>query len=254
MSAVVATGLGLSVMSFLLMFLKLRETAFSANRQKIRKSMRIQKYPRLSRKEIYVGLGMGILIAGLATSLSGALQLFVVGFIFGVIGFRYFESLRLDVVKNNFLREMSVLFDAVDLYVKAGYTMFQALKAAKILTPSLAPHVQRCLDKWPASPKEALNQLKKDLAVPEGEMLTSLLIYMETTGTKNLEGVLAQEAYNIEQLRRMRIESSISKKPLLIMMYRFLPVFSVIGIVAGTLMYRLALVVVETGIYNFSFM
>ena len=105
MSAVVATGLGLSVMSFLLMFLKLRETAFSANRQKIRKSMRIQKYPRLSRKEIYVGLGMGILIAGLATSLSGALQLFVVGFIFGVIGFRYFESLRLDDVKKNYLRE-----------------------------------------------------------------------------------------------------------------------------------------------------
>jgi len=253
MSAVVAASLGVGIMSVLLMLFNLSKTTFSVNRQRIKKNIKVETFSglKLNKKEKYAGLGMGVLVAGLATSPYGALQMFLTGFVFGVIGFRYFESIRLDVLKNNRLKEMAILFDAVDLYVKAGYTMFQALDAAKILTPSLAPYIRRCLDRWPASPREALNQLKKDLALPEGEMLTSLLIYMETTGSKNLEGVLGQEANNIERLRKMRIESGISKKPLITMLYRFLPVGSIIGIVAGTLLYRLTKLFFETGILDF---
>lgn len=251
---VVAAGVGISSGAFLLMLLKLRQHNFSLDIQGMKRKVKLptKSYSwKLNSQEKIVGLGAGFLGAGLGTSLYGSLQLFVIAFIAGAFMFRYFENLRKEVIRNNRIKEIAVLFDAIELYISAGYTLFQALQAAKMLTPIIEPYVQRCLNRWPSGSRQALEQFKKDLAVPEGEMLTSLLIYMEAAGIKNLEGVLEQEAHNIERLRRMRIESSISKKPIVMMLYRFMPVAAVIGIVAGTLIYRLTLVIAETGIYKF---
>ena len=85
---------------------------------------------------------------------------------------------------------------------------------------------------------KALEKFKEALDIEGGEILVSLLIHMEMAGIKDLQGILTREATNIERLRRMRNEIKLSIRPIYMMVYRFLPLGAVMGIITGPLLYR----------------
>ena len=253
MTFAIATGIGFSAVGTMMLLWKLVDNpSFKfMSRDILRRKLKISSTKKaLDKRGLLLGTILGLLSLGLATSLTSAVKLFIITFMVGVASLQFFDKFRKEVNRNLRLKEIATLFDAIELYVNANYTLFQAMQAAKLLVPGIAPKIQRCLDRWPASPRLALEQFSKDLATPEGEMLVSLLIYMESAGLKNLKGVLGREANNIERLRKMRAEAQISRKPIFLMMYRFLPVIPVIGIIAGTLMYRLYQVLMNSGLIN----
>lgn len=185
---------------------------------------------------------------GAGRNLKEIFQYFIVGYIVALIASYLVLKARKDMIKNQKMKDIAVLFEAVELYMKGGYSLVQALMLSRPLVPKLKKEIDVCLDYWSESPRKALEKFKEELNIEEGEILVSLLIYMEMAGTKDLSGILSREAFNVERLRRLKNETSISMRPIYLMAYRFLPLASAIGIITGPLLYRSFMVLRDTNI------
>jgi len=136
-------------------------------------------------------------------------------------------------------REVVVLFEAVDTYLRAGMSMPYALACAKVLAPHLSKAVSACLAAWPSGSAQALEILRKKIDLPEADLMVSLLLQIEKTGVMNLEGVVRKEALNLERMREAAARAKIVTRPLYFVVYRLLPLLAVFGMFAGTLYWRL---------------
>jgi len=145
-------------------------------------------------------------------------------------------------------REISILFEAVELYMRAGMPMHHALTAAKTLTPNLRPAVNKCLTYWPSGAAKALQVLEKEMNLPEGDILVSLLMQVEHAGIENLEGIIHRESRRIEQMREAAEKANLSLKPLYLVLYRALPLLATLGMVAGTLFMRTLSILKDAGL------
>lgn len=254
---IMAGSLGFVTTSLILLISTIESSKTFKPYSSIQRNKRLQKLKtflkseqQVSKKEILISCIIGILFMGLSNGIIRAPLFFVAGFTVGLIILSVLNNLKKEVDRGAKLREISTLFEAIELYVKANYSLVQALRSASILTPGIKPYIDKCLDVWPTNPRLALEGLRKDLDVPEAEILISLLIHMEKLGTKDMEGILGREAYNIERLRKMKTEIKIANRPLLLMFYRILPLFSVLGIIIGSLLYRALSVMTDAGILN----
>lgn len=216
-------------------------------RSRLKKAMK-QSKPEVDKIQLLLSLATGILFAGLAGNFRTGVIFFAAGLSIGLVFYRKFQDLVALRNRNQRLKDLAVLFEAVELYTRAGYTIPQALRAAKVLTPGLKTAIEKCLDYWPAGPRAALEQFRRLIQLPEGDIFVSLLTYMEATGVKDLEGVLGREADNIERLRRLRAEASIASRPVYLMVYRVLPLVATLGILVGPLLYRTYRVMKDAGI------
>lgn len=189
--------------------------------------------------------------AGLGRNWYEFVQFFLFGYALAMAVTFWIVKAKNETRKNKNLKALAVLFEAVELYMKGGYSLYQSLRLSRPLVPNLQKEIDACLNYWPESPRKALERFKEELKVEEGEILISLLIHMETAGTKNLSGILNREAFSIERLRRLRNESKLSTRPLYLMIYRFLPLISALGIITGPLVYRAYVVLVDAGLLWF---
>lgn len=189
--------------------------------------------------------------AGSGRDFKEMLQYFIVGYILAAAAIYLVARARKSTVKNKKMKDIAILFEAVELYMKGGYSLIQALMLSRSLVPGLRNEIDVCLDYWTEGPRTALEKFNQALDLEEGEILVSLLIYMEMAGTKDLSGVLSREAFNVERLRRLKTESSISLRPIYLMVYRFLPLTSAIGIITGPLLYRTYVVLRDARILGF---
>ena len=92
------------------------------------------------------------------------------------------------------MKDIAILFEAVELYMKGGYSLYQSLMLSRSLVPKLKKEINICLDYWSISSRKALEKFKEALNIEEGEIFVSLLIHMEMAGTKDLHGMLSREA------------------------------------------------------------
>lgn len=144
------------------------------------------------------------------------------------------ESVRLRKI-----REVAVLYESVDFYTKAGYTVQQSLRLGAVLTPLLRPSVERCLAAWPSGPAKALERFARDAGVPEAALFSSVLTHLEQSGASFGCGVLEEEGRGLEDLRKSLAELKIIAKPVYFAIYRALPLVAIGGVVVGPLVYRL---------------
>lgn len=147
-------------------------------------------------------------------------------------------------------QEIMVLFDTIELYMRAGMPAQHALSAAKVLTPNLRPAVNRALIYWPSGSAKALEVLRKEISLPEGDILVSLLSQIVQSGIENLEGVIRREARRLEQMRDAAEKARITLKPLYLVLYRALPLVASLGMFAGALFMRVSLILKEAGLWN----
>lgn len=210
---------------------------------------RIPYTNREDRLALWVGLlgaVLGLLLAwgtqytGFMAFLGGGTGVGIV-----VLARRFVVRSRLDARR----RDVTALFDAVELYMRAGMPTHHALSAAKILAPSLQPAVNRALSYWPSGAAKALDVLRQEIGLPEGEILVSLLAQINQAGIENLEGIVRRESKRLEQMRNMAERARIGLKPLYLVLFRALPLVAAMGMVAGVLFMRVAAILKDAGLF-----
>lgn len=144
-------------------------------------------------------------------------------------------------------REVFTLFDTLELYLRAGMPLQHALAAAKVLVPGLRDAVNAALVYWPSGSERALEALRQGIAMPEGDILVSLLSQINQAGVENLEGVIQRETRRLEEIRETAARVRISMKPLYLVIYRALPLVAALGLVAGTLLMRAIMILRQAG-------
>lgn len=234
-----AAGLGLAAGAWVLMVMKLLLSNRRDRPREAGKKDRKPPDPRSIRETAAVLAGMaGMLFLGWGARLPVLAVLVTLGGAGGLVLIRMTFKLKEGSNRAAAIRELTVLFEAVELYMRAGYALPQAMRAAALLTPRLRRAVGECLACWPSGPRRALEVLRKNLNIPEAEILVSLLGQVDRVGLKNLEGVMQREAYNLERLRQLAAEVNIAKRPLYFTLYRALPLAAAVGIIVGPLLYR----------------
>ncbi len=182
---------------------------------------------------VLLTLGTGaILIAGIVGSVLGtAVSWFV----------RY--SAR-EARKTEMMRELAVLYEIIDFFTQGEgefqhFTIQQALRYGAVITPTIRPVIQRCIDAWPSGPVRALEAFAKEVNLSEASILTSVLIHAEKSGMKYARSAMSEGSRDLEDLRQTLVEIKIGSKPMYYMIYRMLPLAGLCGIVVGALFFHL---------------
>lgn len=135
-------------------------------------------------------------------------------------------------------QECGLLFESIELFMKAGTPMRKALTDCLPLANILRPAINKALAYWPAGSNKALEVLRKEIDLPEGDILVSLLKQLNQSGVEHFDGILQRESQRLEQLRHASEQISIAKKPIILTIYRALPYLVVVGTFVGALFIR----------------
>lgn len=157
-----------------------------------------------------------------------------------VLGTRYLKSSSGRFLR---LREAAVLYESIDLFGQAGFTVRQAMQLSLPLVTKLRPALGKCIDRWGSGALRAIEQLGNDIGIPEADVLIAVLMHAEEVGTAKLAGVMEEEASRIDELRQTLAEMCVAGKPLYATAYIFLPVATLLGIIMGPLAYRAILMI-----------
>ncbi|MDH7578197.1 MAG: hypothetical protein QHH75_10355 [Bacillota bacterium] len=201
-------------------------------------------------KIVLIGGIAGLATAGTLAWGTGYLSLaLMIGLGAGTGGVKAFLKFRERRDADEKRKEIALFFDAVELYIRAGMSVQHALDSAKLLAPRLRQAVNKALVYWPSGPARALEVLRKEIALPEGDILVSLLSQISQAGIENLQGVISREAQRLEQMREAAERARVALKPLYLVLYRTLPLVAVLGMVAGALFMRTMSILKETGLF-----
>ncbi len=193
----------------------------------------------LTKKEKYLILAITFLILGMSKSLKSIPVSLILGLVLGLFVVRFFEQIKRNMTRTRKLKEVVSLFEGVEMYSKAGYSLVQSLRASKLLTNYITPSIDKCLSSWSMGPQKALEILKEELDLEEVDSLILLMMHLEIAGAKNLQGMIQREAHSIDRLQRMKVEVKIAHRPLILLVYKVLPIAAILGIILGSLLFRL---------------
>lgn len=242
-----STGIGFIVSSlFYLIYVKVNQSKFSFGESyeikkkidKVKRFLRTQKYEALSKKERFIVLGIVLSLLGTINNPNQIPDFVMIGLIIGLIVVKFYQKTIVAGNRAKKLKEAAILFESIELYLKAGYSLYQAIRASKPLVYVIRPAVDKCLNYWGAGAEVALQKLRDELNLKEVETLILLLINIEKSGTRELEGTIGKVVFNMEDLQKMKTQIKIANRPLIFVIYRMLPLASIIGIVVGGLLYR----------------
>lgn len=161
-----------------------------------------------------------------------------IGVVFGVGIVIFITRSRIDTQRINIARDLAIFGECVDMYIRTGYPLRKAMETAALSTPHIRKQVGRCLRYWSAGAAKALDQLEKDLAVPEAEALVLVLQAIETSGTKNALNTLERESRNIRRLQDFKKKQRLTAKPMYFVLFRMFPFFAILGILGGTMVIK----------------
>ena len=262
-----ASGIGLVSISILLFFKKLifekkykfrgislkktiatSKIAYNLNYFMNKRLNKIKRKEKLSKKEKAVVIMTSLLLTGTATSIKTVFTTFITGLLIGFLLVKLFRKIIKDIHKAKKLREVAILYESVEIYTKAGYSLVQALRASKILTDLITPAIDKCLNNWNRGSKVALEILRQELDLKESDATILLMLHMEKVGSKNLHGMLKNRADAIKNKQMMEEEIKISKRPLILVLYKILPLGATMGIIIGSLLYRVYSMFIEMGL------
>jgi len=201
-----------------------------------------------NRKQAVEGVNAAFLLGSIAGGILGAtftwgspafFNTVGIGSTMGaIIGWFFYNNWK-ESKRLKLLREVAVLYESVEFYTRAGYTIQQSLKLGAVLAPSLRAQVERCLAAWPSGPARALENFAREVGLSEAAVLSSVLIHAEESGMAFGASAVQEESRNLEELRKNLVELKIASKPLYFAIYRALPMAAVGGVIVGPLVYKL---------------
>lgn len=230
-----ATGAGMVVFALFYYFLdttvrKAQESMFAD-----------QIKPDLSNRRtlLYIGAIAGMLLGlyftvGTRYMLLGTLLCTILGA--GAVRFTFYA---LDKRKEEKKRqECYLLFSTIELFLQSGLSIPQSLVNARQFTPMLADDINKTLAAWPTGVVKALEIFEKSLKLPEGKQLVSLLLQVSQSGSQDIGSILQAESKQMEEKQVAADKARITRKPLFIVGFRFIPLIILMGLVGGVLVTR----------------
>lgn len=240
-------GLGIAVAAGCLAYLllghldeKRRDRVFSrvtANPVPLPRRQKTQE-PRFSARTVYLSLGGAVLLGTFGWGTPNFPVLAAAGLMFGPIGEVIVGKLTAGKKRYTKLREVAVLYESIDLFARAGFTVRQSLQLSLPLVPNLRDVINKCLDRWPGGPLRAIQMLGEDIGLQDADVLTGVLMHAEQEGPERVAGIMEQEAVRLEGLRQSLAEARMASKPIYAAIYNFLPVMAALGMLVAPLAYR----------------
>lgn len=135
-------------------------------------------------------------------------------------------------------QEISILFENIEILMRAGLPLQKALLETKDLLVVLRPAIERSMAHWPNT-SLILETLRKEVNLPEGDILVSLLTQLNIAGKDKFDGVIQRESQRLEELRAAAERVRIAKKPYWLVFSRTLPVIVIFGMFIGALFIRM---------------
>ncbi len=192
-----------------------------------------------------IGALLGVILTWGSNSLVlGAL---ICGFWAGVsvIGFREYHRRKTKSIR---YQECLELFRLVENYMQLGMPLQLALTEAKEILVVLKPAVNKALAYWGMGSETALRVLRVEIDLPEAESLVMLLSQVNNSGIKNFDNIIKMEADRLEDIREAAEQMQISIKPLILILYRVLPLLAILGMVAGVMFTRTMTIIKDAGL------
>lgn len=260
LSIIFSIGIGLAALSiFYLVYQNFQNVRFSFGKgykikkfkEKIKRFFKTKKTSILSNKHKMLVLAMAVALIGTAKEIKQIPKLMIFGMLIGLVIIYVYQKTAIASMKAKKLKEAAILFEAIELYTKTGYSLYQAIRTSRILVNEIRPAIDSCLNYWNAGANKALQKLREELNLEEIDTLILLLINMESSGAKELENTIGKVAFNMEDLQNMKAQIKIANKPLIFVIYRMLPLASIAGIITGGLLYRTYHVLEQTGFIKF---
>lgn len=182
-----------------------------------------------------IGLITGLFLFFGSRRLLVALVLFT---LIGVGGAYIRNYLREQDLLHKKKQEVSILFENIEILMRAGVPLQKALVESKELLTALRPAVERSMAHWPNT-SMILETLRKEVDLPEGDILVSLLSQLDIAGIDKFDGVIQRESQRLEELRAAAERVRIAKKPYWLVLSRTLPVIVIFGMFIGALFMRM---------------
>lgn len=227
------------------------DSDLSKFKRKLKRKVKNQQKLIISEKERNLIIGVAVLMATATNNLTSMPKFVLIGMFIGLGIVLVFQKNRKNKIHTQKIKEIAILFEAIELYMRAGYSMYQALRTSRLLVTHIRPAIDTCLSYWGAGPKIALSKFQEELKLPEAETLILMLVNLESTGSRDMHKAIGGEVFNIESIQKMKVNASISNKPLVMMVYRMMPMASVLGITVGSMLYRTFAMLSQSGVSLF---
>jgi hypothetical protein len=126
-------------------------------------------------------------------------------------------------------REILLVYETVSMYSALGYSLYECLSNAMTLVDEIKVPLERCLRFWGQGSQRALMRFGKDVDLPEADVLVGILQRAANIGIESVSHILAQEGNTMEKIRAFRAEQELSKRPIILTVYLFLPGIAFLG-------------------------
>ena len=130
-------------------------------------------------------------------------------------------------------QECFLLFTTIEIFLQSGLSIPQSLVNAREFTPLLGEDINKTLAAWPTGVVNALEIFKQSINLPEGDQLVSLLLQVSQSGSQNLGGILQAESKQMNDKQAAAEKARITRKPLFLVGFRFVPLIILLGLVGG---------------------
>jgi hypothetical protein len=185
------------------------------------------------------GMIAGLLIGLLATIgtrffMQGTLMGVCLGAIFSLVVKKSIE----DTTKIRQMKELALIYETSVFYASAGYTLYQSLEKSRDMVKLLRPALDKCLAAWPYGSIRAIYSFGEEVDFPEAKVMAGIFAHVEEKGSAFSEAAIIEESQSLENLRKTLTEIKILSKPLYFAVYRALPLLAICGIIIGSLVNR----------------
>ncbi|MBM7854939.1 hypothetical protein JOC37_001319 [Desulfohalotomaculum tongense] len=136
--------------------------------------------------------------------------------------------------------EVLLLYEMISIYSSAGYSLYEALTVSLYLLDVIKKPLQRCLTNWSYGPSRALEKFRKELDVPEADVLVGIMQRAVVIGAANVASFLSHESETMERIRQYRVERRLGVRPVIQAIYLILPGLALIGVTLGPIGYHIA--------------
>lgn len=119
-------------------------------------------------------------------------------------------------VRQAMLRDLWTLMNVLELYLAAGYPLYDALREALPACPYLSPYLDRMLLRWGSvGPAAALDDLAADLQLPEAHLVIGALRQAVDHSPASLATFMLRESMRLDRAMDAAHQRSTQIKPLL---------------------------------------
>lgn len=196
-------------------------------------------YQRNENPMLYLGgLGGFLVSLFLFWGSKKLLLTLLIGTVVGVAIVYFVQKLQAQQYKHRKQQEVMILFESIEVLMRAGLPLQKALLESKDLVQILRPVIERSMGYFPNT-SLILENLRKEIDLPEGDILVSLLIQLNLAGIERFEGIIQRETQRLEEARAANEKIRTEKKPYWLVFSRILPLLVVFGMFIGALFMRL---------------